>query len=116
MSEPLRLTGMPQAIPNGDTKEIRFVLSVSDGDPIICVADYGVAAQIASGLGTALRVLRMALAEEGALARVAAEELETVHIEKDLLSDQVVMHLTTILGIPYDFRSVRKMQFKSQIG
>jgi hypothetical protein len=48
----LQLTGMPQAIPNTVTEDVRFVLTVSAGNPIICVAKYGVATQIASGLGT----------------------------------------------------------------
>ena len=52
-----QLTGMPQAIPNTVTEDVRFVLNVSAGNPIICVAKYGVATHIASGLGTAVKVL-----------------------------------------------------------
>jgi hypothetical protein len=104
MTEFSRLTGMPQAIPNSGTKDIRFVLSVENGEPIMCVARYGVAAQIAGGLGTALRVLQMALDSEGAMEQVAVEGLEQVHIEKDRWSDNVVLRLTTVQGIPYVFQ------------
>src|ERR1035437_1115821 len=59
MPEFSRLTGIDQLFPNAETKDIRFVLSVSEGEPIICTASYGVAAQISSGLGTAIQVLRI---------------------------------------------------------
>jgi hypothetical protein len=36
MSEFLHFTGMAQAIPNAESKEIRFSLSVSDGSTIMC--------------------------------------------------------------------------------
>jgi hypothetical protein len=99
-----RLTGMPQAIPNGDTKDIRFTLTTSEGPPLTCVARYGVIAQIAAGLGTALRVLQMALTSENATELVAVENLEDVHIQKDRWSDIVVLLLTTVQGIPYVFQ------------
>jgi hypothetical protein len=104
MSEPLRLTGMPQATPNGISREIRFILTVKDAEPIMCVAGYGVAVQIASGLGTALRILRMDLEQVGVVEQVAIEDLRTVHVQKDLLSDSVVIQMINSLGIPYIFR------------
>jgi hypothetical protein len=103
MPDYLRLTGMPQATPNSNTRDIRFDLSVSEGEPIMCVARYGVAAQIASGLGTALRVLQMALDSEGAFEQVAIDKLQEFHVQKDPWSDRVVLRLTTIQGIPYIF-------------
>jgi hypothetical protein len=104
MPEYLHITGMLQASPNADTKDIRFALSASEGPPIMCVARYGVAAQIASGLGTALGVLRMALASEMAIEPVAVEEVQAIHIQRDLLSDQIVLELTTKHGIPHIFQ------------
>jgi len=68
-----RITGMPTAIPNGATRDIRFLLTVENGDALPCVANYGVAAQVASGLGAALDMLRMALAAQGAVEPVAPD-------------------------------------------
>lgn len=104
MPEFLRLTGMPQAIPNAVTEEIRFALTVSDGDPIMCIARYGVATQIASGLGTAAKVLRMALNTRQAWEPVATEQLQDVQILKDQMSGQITLHLTTAQGIPHIFQ------------
>jgi hypothetical protein len=104
MPEFLRLTGMPQAIPTSNTKDIRFVLSVLDGEPIICAAGYGVAAQISSGLGTALRSLRVALAGQNAWEQVATEQIREAHVQKDQLPGQVLVQLTSVLGVPYLFQ------------
>ncbi len=104
-----RLTGMPEAIPNGSTGDIRFVLSVSEGEPIMCVARYGVAAQIAAGLGSALDVLRTALAAQGATEPVAPTEIREVRVQKAFLADMMVVELITTMGIPYIF------QFPSQM-
>ena len=109
MSEFSRLTGMPQAVPNANTKDVRFVLSVSEGAPIMCVANYGVAAQIASGLGSAIRVLRMALASDGTMEPIAAEEIREIHVQKDQWSDVVLVQLTTVLAIPYTFQISSQM-------
>jgi len=64
MPDYVRLTGLSDAAPNAVSKDVRFVLSTSE-QPLRCVARYGVAAQIAAGLGTALRLIRMALASQG---------------------------------------------------
>ena len=109
MAEFLQLTGMPQAIPNGSSKDIRFILSVSEGESIMCRARYGVAAQIASGLGTALRMLRVTLAAEGTVEPVAAEDIQEIHIQKTLLADAVVVELVTTPGIPYIFQIPSQM-------
>jgi hypothetical protein len=108
MAEFLQVTGMPQAIPNGLSKDIRFILSVSEKS-LMCRARYGVAAQIASGLGTALRMLRVALAAEGTVEPVAAEDIQEIHIQKTLLADAVVVELVTTLGIPYIFQIPSRM-------
>jgi hypothetical protein len=106
--ELLHLTGMPQAIPNTETKDIRFALSVSEGEPVMCVAPYGVAVQISSGLGTATQVLRMALTAQGEIEPVAAEQIQLVQFQKEQWSDVILMQLTTVQGVPYIF------QFPSQ--
>lgn len=99
-----RLTGMPEAIPNGSTKDIRFALSIPDGEPILCVAGYGVAAQIASGLGKALDMLRAALTSQGAVEMIAPIEIREIHIQKAPLGEVMVLELITTLGIPYSFQ------------
>jgi hypothetical protein len=104
MVEPIRLTGILQATTNPGSKDIKFVLSVSGHEPINCVAEYRVVGQIAAGLGTALEVLRMALAKAGAILPFVAERLQAYHIEKDQLASQVVMVLTTVSGIQYTFQ------------
>jgi hypothetical protein len=108
MSDFLPITGMIQVTPNSNTRNIRFVLSVSEGQPIMCVASYGVAAQIASGLGSALRILRMVLASEGAIEPVAPETLSEVHIQRGTFDESVVMELRTTFGIPYLFQIPRQ--------
>lgn len=70
----------------------------------MCVARYGVAAQIASGLGTALRTLSLALEAEGAVEKVAIEDLLEIHVQKDQWSEMIVLRLTTTRGIPYIFQ------------
>jgi hypothetical protein len=117
MLDPIRLTGMPQAAPNGDTKDIRFVLEARDNNPIICIADYGVASQIASGLGEALHVLRMALASKGSIVPVSAERLSTIHVDKDLLSGVLVMTVKTRSGVPFVFQipTQAALEFSDQL-
>jgi hypothetical protein len=100
----LQLTGMPQAIPNTVTEDVRFVLNVSAGNPIICVAKYGVATQIASGFGTAVKVLRMALNARQGWERVSTEQLQEIQVLKDHLTGDITLHLTTALGIPHIFQ------------
>jgi hypothetical protein len=64
--EPLfRVTGMPMAIPNGATRDIRFGLTVENGEPLFCVANNIVVAQIAHDLGRVLRLLNTGLAFQG---------------------------------------------------
>jgi hypothetical protein len=104
MPEPIRLTGMPQAIPNGDTEDIRFVLEVRDDNPIICVADYGTASQIASGLGSAIRLLRAALSAKRSAVPVSAEHLSTIHVDRTLLSEDLAIKVTTASGVPFLFQ------------
>ena len=104
MTEFTRLTGMPQSIPNGATKDIRFVLSVEGGEPLACVATYGVAAQIASGLGTSLSFLTVDLEKVQSYELVAPHQLVRADIQKDEWSDQVFLKLTTDQGIPYIFQ------------
>jgi hypothetical protein len=74
----------------------------------MCVASYGVAAQISSGLGTAIQILRMELAVQGAMEPVAPLQIQVADIQKEQWSDAVVMQLITDLGVPYIF------QFPSQ--
>lgn len=90
MPDPIRFTGMPQAIPDGNTEDIRFVLDVKDDSPINCVTDYEGASQIASGLGQALYVLRATLASKGSIARLSVERLSRIYAETDFLSGSVV--------------------------
>lgn len=104
MTEFLQLTGIPQIVPNSETRDIRFVLSVSDGGSIKCRSDYGTTAQIAAGLGTALKILQTTLESEGSFVELPAEKLEQVHIQKDQWSDNVFLRLTTMQGIPYVFQ------------
>lgn len=101
MAEFLRLTGMPEAIANTVTEEIRFVLTVSDGEPVMCTARLGVATQIASGLGNAAKVLQGALSARQAWEPFAPEQITDIQITKNPLTDQVVLHLTTVQGIPH---------------
>jgi hypothetical protein len=95
---------MPQATTDGNTEDIRFVLDVKDDSPINCVADYGTASQIASGLGNAIRFLRAALSAKGAVVPLSVEHLSTFHVERNLLEEEVVMTVTTASGIPYLFQ------------
>lgn len=108
MEEPkfMRINGMPQATPNGDTKDIRFAFTIEDQpSPLFLVARYGVAQQIASGLGTCLHVLRAALAGEGVWEPVSAEQVREMRLHKDQFSEKVVVELITEpLGIPYLFQ------------
>jgi hypothetical protein len=104
MPDPVRLTGMPQAIPNGSTEDIRFVLEVRDDNPIYCVVDYGTASEIASGLGIAIHLLRTALSAKGSVVPVSAEHLSRVYVDRDLLSGDVVMTVTTAAGAQSLFR------------
>jgi hypothetical protein len=60
-----RITGMSTAIPNVGTMDIRFALEVENGEPLLCVANNKVTAQIAHGLGQTLRMLNTALAFQG---------------------------------------------------
>ena len=93
---------MVRAIPNSQTKEVRFVLDVEEGKPLVCTAPYGIIAQMASALGSAATILRTFLA--GSAVKVAAEPLHEVHIEKDLLSNDVLVRVRTVAGIPYTFQ------------
>ena len=95
---------MPGAIPNGETKDIRFLLSVETGDPIFCVADYGIAGQIASTLGAALDLLRAGLIAEGAAVPIPAQELREIRIQKSLLEEIMIIELITTMGIPFVFQ------------
>jgi hypothetical protein len=104
MPDPIRLTGMPQAVPNGHTEEIRFVLEVGADNPIYCIADYGTASQIASGLGNAIRLLRASMSAKGSVVPVSAEHLSTIHVDRALLSEAVVMTVTTAAGVPFVFQ------------
>ena len=104
MSGILKLTAMPSANANEVAREIRFTLSVEGAEPLICSARYGVAAQISSGLGAVLRILRLELSKQGALEQVASEQIREAHIQKNQLSGQVLVHLTTVLGVPYIFQ------------
>lgn len=103
-ADPIRLTGMPQAVPNGDTGDISFVLEARDDNPIICVADYEAASQIASGLGNAIRLLRAVLSAKGSIVPVSAEYLSTIHVERALLSEDLIMTVTTASGVPFLFQ------------
>jgi len=104
MPESIRLTGMPQATPNGFTEDIRFVLETTADNSIYCVADYGTASQIASGLGNAIRLLRAALSAKGSIVPVSAEHLSTIHVDRALLSEDLIMTVTTALGVPFLFQ------------
>ena len=104
MPDPIRLTGMPQATPNGITEDVLFVLEAGADDPIHCVADYGTVTQIASGLGNAIRLLRATLSAKGSVVPVSAEYLSTIHVERSLLSEDVIMTVTTAAGIPFLFQ------------
>jgi hypothetical protein len=104
MPDPIRLTGMPQAIPNGITEDIRFILETGADNPIYCIADYGTASQIASGLGNAIRILRAAFAAKGSVVPISAEYLSTIHVDRALLSEAIVMTMTTAAGVPFVFQ------------
>jgi hypothetical protein len=93
-----RLTGLEGALPNALSKDIRLIFKTPKSS-LLCIARYGVAAQIAAGLGIATRMLRMAMAVEGA----AAESISETHVVKNLLSDSVLVVLATPQGIPYTF-------------
>ena len=75
MSEYLHVTGLHYATPNTETKDIRFALSMSEGEPIMCAASYGVAAQISSGLGAAIQISRMALTAQRAMEPIAPQHV-----------------------------------------
>jgi hypothetical protein len=100
----LQLTGMPQAIPNTVTEDVRFVLNVSAGNPIICVAKYGVATQIASGLGTAVKVLRYGSERAPRVGAGLDWTAQEIQVLKDHLTGDITLHLTTALGIPHIFQ------------
>lgn len=104
MPDPIRLTGMPQATPNGITEDIRFVLETGHDNPIYCIADYAAASQMASGLGNAIRLLRAALSAKGSVVPVSAEHLSTIHVDRSLLSGDLIMTVTTALGVPFSFQ------------
>ncbi len=69
----------------------------------MCQADLGVAIRIASGLGSAASVLRMALAAQGGWAKVALEPLREACARRDQLSGEVILEVTTHHGIPHIF-------------
>jgi len=99
-----RITGLPQAIPNSVTKDIRFILTIENSEPVGFVANYAVATQIASTLGAALDMLRAEFTAQGAAVPVKATEIREMRIHKALLGDSVVLELITMLGIPYIFQ------------
>jgi hypothetical protein len=103
MSDNVRLTGLPQATPNVESKDVSFTLLVDKGDPIPCVASYGVAVQIAAALGTALNILQLAIDASHGAEKMAVEQLQNVNAQRDLFSESVVLRLTTVQGIPYLF-------------
>ena len=104
MSETCIITGMPQAVPNIVKKVIRFTFTTVEGNIFSFEAPFGVAGQVAAGLGMALRVLRTALSSQNAVEPVAAEPIQQVHIQKAFLTDDVIVQLTTHSGIPFSFQ------------
>lgn len=103
MNNPVHLTGMPEVVPNTGTKEIRFLLTASDGPPVIYAGTYGVIAQIISGLATAFDILKAALVQEGGVVQIAPIPIRHIQIQKALLADQVLIEITSALGVPYAF-------------
>ena len=99
-----RVTGIPVAIPNGATKDIRFVLTVENGEDFLGVANYGVAIQVASTLGAALDLLRTGLTAQGEAVSIPAPQIREVRINKTLLGDMMAVELITTMGFPFVFQ------------
>lgn len=104
MTDLIRLVGITEATPNAASKEIRFVLATSDGEPILCVGEYGAIASIISGLATSIDVLQMALSRRGAVVTAPTIPIRQIQIKKHLLSDDVVVRVTSVQGVPYIFQ------------
>jgi hypothetical protein len=99
-----RITGMPQAIPNGLTKDIRFIMTIENGEPVAFVSHYGVAIQIASTLGAAVDLLRTGLTAQGEAVSIPAPQIREVRINKTLLGDMMAIELITTMGFPFVFQ------------
>lgn len=104
MNNPLRLIGMSEAVPNMNSKDIRFVLLVEGAPPLIYAGAYGVIAQIVTGLATALDSLKMALAQERAVVQISQIPIRQIQVQKALLAEDVVIEITSALGVPYVFQ------------
>src|SRR5262249_29884255 len=98
-----RVTGIPAAIPNGLTKDVRFVLTVENGEDFLGVANYGIALQIASILGDALDLLRVGMDAQGGAVAIPAPDLREIRLQKTLLGDKIGLELITTTGIPHVF-------------
>jgi hypothetical protein len=103
MTDPVRLTGFAGATPNAVSKDVRFILETENAEnPIYCIGQYNLILRIASGLGAALHMLRLAFLSQGETAVIPADRVSDVYIQKDYFSDAVLVQITSE-GIPYTF-------------
>ena len=72
-------------------------------DPLLFIARYGVVAQIANSLGASLRLLQMGMEEDGHYENMVVDKPQEIHIQKDPLTDRVLVRLTDSRGVPYIF-------------
>jgi hypothetical protein len=103
MLSPLRVLGISRGEVDTEEHEIRFTLTTADGPPITLVANYGAGGQITAALGRMLLELAQLLRQEQVMTTVAAEQVASSLIQRDLWQNVVLMQLTTPAGIPYTF-------------
>jgi len=103
MLEPHRLIGLPGGTVDSVSHEINFVLSVTDGEPIAFVVEYGPATQVISALGRMLSELRRILMDAQASKFIVAEKVASSHVQKDSWENIIIMQLMTPQGTPYTF-------------
>jgi len=95
---------MSYVSPNVLTKDVRFALSVENREPFCFVASMGVVEQIAVRLGSALSVLQAELESEGGWANVPVSTPSKIKVQKDLMSENVIIEFLNPLGIPQRFQ------------
>ena len=100
----VEITGVPQAVPNVASKEVRFALTTTSGDALLLRAKYGVIAQIASTFGNCLEMLRVALQSGGEVVAIDAPSFVRMEAHKDAIGNAVILSFITDRFIPYQFK------------
>lgn len=98
MPPKLILRGLKDAAVDPDRREVYFALSVKNGPSPDFVGDAGVVRQIAGALGRMAFELRLPGPEA-----TAAEKVDRYTVQRDPLSEVVILRMMTPEGIPYTF-------------